>query len=244
LNQDEQILVFTLIKERIQLIAEELCYLKEYDLYKDMMKEVRCIEALITKFQNELRQDVHKKQLDDYISIGVEMQNEFVNNWNLELNNYDKKTDEEIKSLEVNLKKINDLIYQKETNKIEGLKLKPSNKIRLLENQERLVAINERVEEADNFKKELKKAKVKDKMRLEKKKKEEINYLKLKLDKEERKEMKKKKDRVEKGKFNLIIEKNKESDVLSKQINLHIKDIERIQNSLSNMYVDKGKPYL
>ena len=77
-------------------------------------------------------------------------------------------------------------------------------------------------------------------MRLEKKKKNEMNFLKLKLDKDEKKEVKKKKDRVEKGKFNLIIEKNKESDVLSKQINLHIKDIERIQNSLSNMYVDKG----
>ena len=55
----------------------------------------------------------------------------------------------------MNLIKMNDLCYQRETNKIEGLKLKPSNKIRLLENQERLVAINERVEEADNFKKEL-----------------------------------------------------------------------------------------
>jgi len=90
-------------------------------------------------------------------------------------------------------------------------------------------------------KKELKKAKYKDLLRLEKQKKEQINNLKSKLDNEERKEMKKKKDRVDKGKNKLIITKNKETDVLSKQINLHIKDIQRIQNSLSNMYSDVGR---
>jgi len=51
--------------------------MKEYDLYKDLMKEIRNIEKLINKFQNELRQNVHKKQLGDYVSIGIEMQNEF-----------------------------------------------------------------------------------------------------------------------------------------------------------------------
>ena len=45
LNEDEQILVFTIIAKRIQIIAEELCYLKKYELYKDLMKEVRLIEA-------------------------------------------------------------------------------------------------------------------------------------------------------------------------------------------------------
>ena len=60
LNEDEQILVFTVIKKRIQIIAEELCHLKKYELYKDLMKEVRLIEAQINKYQNELRQNVHK----------------------------------------------------------------------------------------------------------------------------------------------------------------------------------------
>ena len=74
LNEDEQILVFTIIAKRIQLIAEELCTLKKYELYKDLMKEVRLIEAQINKYQNELRQNVHKKQLDNYINIGKEIQ--------------------------------------------------------------------------------------------------------------------------------------------------------------------------
>ena len=69
MNEDEQILVFIVIKERIQIIAEELCFLKKYELYKDLMREVRSIEVLINKFQNQLRQNVHKKQLDDYQNL-------------------------------------------------------------------------------------------------------------------------------------------------------------------------------
>jgi len=30
LNQDEQILVFSVIKEKMQILAEELCYVQEY----------------------------------------------------------------------------------------------------------------------------------------------------------------------------------------------------------------------
>ena len=41
LNEDEQVLIFSLVKEKMQLIAEELCNIHEYQMYKDLMKEVR-----------------------------------------------------------------------------------------------------------------------------------------------------------------------------------------------------------
>ncbi len=41
LNEDEQVLIFSLIKEKMQLLAEELCNIHEYQLHKDLMKEVR-----------------------------------------------------------------------------------------------------------------------------------------------------------------------------------------------------------
>jgi len=41
LNEDEQILVFTTIKERIQIFADQLCFMKKYEIYRDLMKEVR-----------------------------------------------------------------------------------------------------------------------------------------------------------------------------------------------------------
>jgi len=234
-------MVFSLIKERTQIIAEELCRMKKYELYKDLMKEVRSTEALINKFQNQLRQDVHRKELEDYQSIGYEIQKEFNNNWDNVFEKFKKGSSDDYKKLEINLKRINDLIYQKEANKIESMKLKPSYKIKMLHNQEKLVAINERIEEAANFRNELKHLVKKDEERLEKEKNEKIRNLNNKNLKDEKMELKKKEDRIEKEHHKLIINKYKATDVLNKQINLHIKDITRIQNSISNIYLEKGK---
>lgn len=234
-------MVFSLIKERTQIIAEELCRMKKYELYKDLMKEVRSTEALINKFQNQLRQDVHTKQLEDYQSIGFEIQKEFNGNWDNVFDKFKKNSSEEYKKLDLNLKRINDLIYQKDANRIQSLKLKPSHKIKMLHNQEKLVAINERIEEAANFRNELKHLVKHDEARLEKEKNEKIRNLNNKLEKDEKMELKKKADRIEKEQHKLMIEKYKATDVLNKQINLHIKDITRIQNSISNIYLEKGK---
>jgi len=234
-------MVFSIIKERTQIIAEELCRMKKYELYKDLMKEVRSTEALINKFQNQLRQDVHTIQLEDYQSIGYEIQKEFNNNWDNVFEKFKKGSSEEYKKLDLNLKRINDIIYQKDANRIQSLKLKPSHKIKMLHNQEKLVAINERIEEAANFRNELKHLVKNDEARLEKEKNEKIRNLNNKLEKDEKMELKKKADRIEKEQHKLMIEKYKATDVLNKQINLHIKDITRIQNSISNIYLEKGK---
>jgi hypothetical protein len=126
-------------------------------------------------------------------------------------------------------------------NKISSIKVKPSNQLKLLENQERLVAINERIDEAANFRNEIKKARKHDEIRLQNTKEWMIKNLKKKIDKEEKKEIKKKIDRNNLDEFNLLIMKNKETDILSKQIHLHVNDIIRIQNSLTNYYLDKGE---
>lgn len=241
LNEDEQIMIFTIIKERIHIIAEELCAMQKYELYKDLMREIRTIEGLINTYQNELRQNLHNKQFDDYISIGYEMQNEFNDNWGARLAYFLKKSQEEEKTLIADLNNINDLLYQREANKIHLMKLKPLHQIELLTNQEKLVAINERVEEAANFRNELTKLIKKDRVRLEKKKNELIKNLNNKIEKEEKMEIKKKKDLIDKEKNKLMIKRNKETDILNKQINLHLKDIVRIQNSISNVYKEKGK---
>ena len=241
LNEDEQILVFTIIAKRIQLIAEELCTLKKYELYKDLMKEVRLIEAQINKYQNELRQNVHKKQLDNYINIGKEIQEEFNGNWENKMENFEKRAQNNVEEYKSELKSQIDRYYQTEANKIQNMKLKPNHQIKLLSNQEKLVANNERVEEAVNFRNELNKLQKKDSERLARTKRDMLRNLSNKIMKTESKEMKKIRDRLSKEKDNLFITRNKETDVLQKQINLHISDIVRIQNSLSNMYLTIGK---
>jgi len=50
LNEDEQVLIFSLIKEKMQLLAEELCNIHEYQMYKDLMKEVRQLEMDIVNY--------------------------------------------------------------------------------------------------------------------------------------------------------------------------------------------------
>ena len=241
LNEDEQILVFTIIAKRIQIIAEELCYLKKYELYKDLMKEVRLIEAQINKYQNELRQNVHKKQLDNYINIGKEIQDEFNDNWDTKMENFQKRAQNNVEEYKNELKTQIDNYYQTEANKIQNMKLKPNHQIKLLTNQEKLVANNERIEEAVNFRNELNKLQKKDNERLARTKRDMLRNLSNKIMKTESKEMKKITDRLSKEKDNLFISRNKETDVLQKQINLHISDIVRIQNSLSNMYLSIGK---
>ena len=240
LNEDEQILVFTIIAKRIQLIAEELCQNKKYELFKDLMKEVRNIEAQINRYQNELRQNVHKKQLDNYIEIGREMQTEFNDNWDQKMMAFHNRANKNIEEYQKELKEQLNTYYQNEAAKIHALNLKPNHQIRLLSNQEKLVANNERVEEAVNFRNELVRLVKKDNERLERTKQDMLRNLNKKINKSEKKEMNKITDRLSKERDNLFISRNKETDILNKKINLHISDIVRIQNSLSNMYLKIG----
>ena len=215
--------------------------MKKYEIYRDLMKEVRGIEKLIVKFQNELRQQVHKKQLVDYKNIGVEIQLNFDDDWSNIFKSHEEKKSHHMELQRNALDQLNELVKQRELVKIGAIKLKQNNKIKLLSNQERLVAINERVEEAANFRNELNIIQRHDEERLLKTKNESIKNLSIRLEKDKQKEIKKKKDRLELEKFNLVIEKNKETDILSKQIGLHVKEIDTIQKFISQMYVDLGK---
>jgi len=47
--------------------------------------------------------------------------------------------------------------------------------------------------------------------------------------------------KIETGRHNLKIQMDKELNVLQKQINLHVHDIERIQGFVSRLAITKGK---
>lgn len=216
--------------------------MKKYDLYKDMMKEVRGIEQLIVKYQNELRKNVHKKQMDDYIKIGEEIKSDFEYKWNKKFINLNEKSKKELKEKEYNLRLDKEDKYKTELNKIlNQTKIKPSNKVRVLQNQEKLVAINERIEEAANYRNELKVIEKKDEARLKRLNENLVKNLKKELDREEKKEMNKLINRLDYEKNKLTINKNTKTNILNKQINLHVNDIKRIQNQLSNIYLDVAK---
>ena len=202
------------------------------------MKEVRAIEELICKYQHELRQNAHKRQLNDYINIGEEIRKDFDKNWGSKFNNFEEKRKRSEAIKESILKAQKEEKYTRESVKNNQRKTKPSNRMRLLQNQEKLVAINERIEEAANYRNELKILEKKDEERLEKLKKELNTNLKNDLNRKHELEMRKLRDlnNVENNK--MTIQKNKETIILSKQINLHVNDIKRIQNQISNIYLD------
>lgn len=64
LNEDEQILVFSVLKEKIQHTANSLLKIQEYAEFKMIMKELRTIESLIVEYQNLLRSKIYKGELE------------------------------------------------------------------------------------------------------------------------------------------------------------------------------------
>ena len=66
------------------------------------------------------------------------MQHEFDLGWDNVFEKYEKDKNNKLNSQKRDLDKFNELIYEKELNKINNIKLKQNNKIKLLENQERL----------------------------------------------------------------------------------------------------------
>ena len=153
---------------------------------------------------------------------------------------FKNRADKNIEEYKKELKDQLNTYYEKESAKINSLNLKPNHQIKLLSNQEKLVANNERIEEAVNFRNELVRLVRKDNERLERTKQDMLRNLNKKINKSEKKEMNKITDRLNKERDNLYIARNKATDVLNKKINLHISDIVRIQNSLSNMYLKIG----
>ncbi len=88
LDEDEQVLIFSVIKTKLQIVAEALCDIHNYAMYKSLMKEVRDVEAQIVDYQDKLRHKIYVKQLEDYKSIGEQMITDEKDRWNTLLKDY------------------------------------------------------------------------------------------------------------------------------------------------------------
>lgn len=70
LSPDEQIGIFSFIKERLELIANNCLHLQLYVKFESLMHEVRSLEEQIARWQDQLRQRVHKGQIQSYKQEG------------------------------------------------------------------------------------------------------------------------------------------------------------------------------
>lgn len=123
---------------------------------------------------------------------------------------------------------------------IEGANIKPDPQLKFLQNSETLVAVNERIEEAQNYRKELKDFENQEAERVELLRQKNSEKQRKTLQKGQRKEMDQLEAKIDTGRHNLKILMDKELTVLQKQINLHVHDIERIQGFVSNLANKKG----
>lgn len=124
---------------------------------------------------------------------------------------------------------------------VEALKIKPAVMLKEMQNNEKLVAVNERVEEAMNYRKELKILEIKEAQRIENLRQKSAENQRKALLNTQQKEMLQLEAKIETGRHNLKIKMDKDLIILQKEINLHVADIKRIQGQMSRSAMSKGQ---
>lgn len=205
------------------------------------MKEVRLLEKDIVQYQNDLRSAIQKRQLDEYIDIGEEKLKDFYRQWEENFENFEKDSMNKIEDLKMrHVQEMEDLNMKLER-AVEAVKVKPKARLKELQVQEKLVAVNERIEEAMNYRKELKDFEIEEAMRVENLKQANATKNRNKLLSDQKKELIQLEAKIETARNNLKIKMDKELNTLQKEINLHVNDIKRIQGLISRLAVIKGK---
>ena len=68
-------------------------------LYKDLMKEVRALEADIVGYQDELRTNIQKQQMKEYVQIGDEHLQDFYVAWQRKFEEFEQDSLDKIQEL-------------------------------------------------------------------------------------------------------------------------------------------------
>jgi len=241
LNEDEQILLFSTIKERMQDCADDLCEIHEYALYKDMMKAIRTLEKNILEYQKVLRSRRHQKELNTYYEIGQQKLEAFRGEWK-------KRYQEFYKACEDNLQQIQER-QQIEMQNLEQhlekdqqfVKVKPKTRLKDLQVQEKIVAAHERYAEAHQIRNELKHLEVSEQNRVQNKIQEEALKRIKNLENQHQKEVNQTQVKNENKLYKLKIQEQQEYTRLQKEIKLHFNDITKNQNLASRIAERVGK---
>lgn len=230
LNEDEQILAFSLMKERMQDVAEELCAIHEYALYKEMMKGVRSMEADILVYQERMRKRNHHEELSAYHKAGEVKLELFQQEWSRAFTVYEKESEAKVRALQQLHEEQTNQLNEKLQKDVDFVKVKPKAKMRALQTQEKLVAVNERYSEAQKIRNELKVLEADEQMRMESKVLQDQEKKRLKLQKQHAKELSELQLKNQTGYYALKIQMDQQYTRLQKEIKLHLNDITKNQN--------------
>lgn len=153
---------------------------------------------------------------------------EFIRDWDRKFEDFTEESYAKMEDLRAEHEEQMEMLNEKLNRAVEAVKIKPSAKLREMQQNEKLVAVNERVEEAMNYRKELKILEIKEAQRIEDLRASNAANQRKKLEAQQLKEIHQLRAKIETGKNNLQIKMDKELMVLKKEINLHVADIKRI----------------
>lgn len=153
LNPDEQISIFSFIKERLELVANNCLQIQLYVKFEALMSEVRQLEAHIARWQDYLREKVHRGQLAKYRQEGEGRVDEFCARFDLEFEQLQATMIERREAFEKRAFYESQELETRLGQPSEYLKIKPKNRLKDLQFQEKLVSLEERVYEALDFRK-------------------------------------------------------------------------------------------
>lgn len=230
LNEDEQILAFSLIKERMQDVAEELCAIHEYALYKEMMKGVRMLEIDIIAYQEKMRKRNHRKELTAYHQSGAQKLQQFKAEWDHAFAVYNKESEARILALKTLHEQQTMQLNEKMQKEGDIVKVKPKARMRHLQTQEKLVAFSERYTEAQQIRNELKVLEMDEQLRVENKVLQDQEKKRIKLFNQQQKELAELQVKNQTGYNALKIKMDQQYTRLQKEIKLYLNDITKNQN--------------
>lgn len=240
LNEDEILLLFSLIKAKLHTITDKLLKIRDYKLYKELHSVVKILNDKINIYQQSFRNKIFDTQINTFnTQSNIRLSNHY-NYSNNRLDTIKELTANKVKVLEMN-KKYNLNNIEKNTLSAGNLvRIKPNKNIKLFEVQEKLLALDNRLEEAENLKKRIRTMKETDNIRINRTINYKINnnkkifllrysklenYNKIKLHNEKNK---------------AVINNERELNTINKQISLKYNSIKKIQNFSSKKYSNIG----
>jgi hypothetical protein len=105
--------------------------------------------------------------MGEYVNIGNEMLQDFYKTWQSKFDKFEDESIMKVHDLQYEHEEQMHMLNQKLDRAIEGANIKPDPNLKVMQNSETLVAVNERIEEAQNYRKELKDFELKEAQRVE-----------------------------------------------------------------------------
>lgn len=168
INEDEQVLLFSLFKSKMLHCSQKLLLIFDYKRFHELMVNVRNLEQNINLYQDTLRGNIYDAEIRRYHEVGREKLEDFLDRYTHRFETFNNDKNQKISQFEFDRQREREDLEKEITSDTHMVKFKPKRELKDYLVNERLVALEERIEEAANFRKELDKMATKESLRLNK----------------------------------------------------------------------------